>query len=85
MSHIVNYPDGKPGEGGPEAVRQRNNTILAIFEYLDKPKKRIDYALTHGPWNPLTRVCEACNHAEAEIHHLKLVCRRPNDVNVIGD
>ena len=74
MSHITNFVDGRPGDGGPEAVEARQRTILAILDYLDKPRTTVSYIATHGPWNQLTQTCLTCRCTEAAIHAHRSIC-----------
>lgn len=76
MSWMLNFPDGKPGEGGPEAVRQRNAAIVAHLEFLNRPAPRpVDYLASHIYWDQAKNCCVMCGESKTHICMERLICR----------
>ena len=74
---IYNDVFGRPGDGGPEAVRQRNESLWKEAEFIEQYRRRkppTPYYQTHGPWEIARDLCATCGKTRAEIHMDKLVC-----------
>jgi hypothetical protein len=68
-----------PGDGGPEAVRERTRVLLAELDLLARHEARRlnpppPYLSTHGPWDPMRCVCLTCRQDLVSIHYAKLRC-----------